>query len=88
MAIKLGEYLIINFRAANGIFEQKSLKELDALNMVQKLADKFDAPFVLVKVLAIAPPSASIPPRRASLSPSQEGSTFLAPLEGPTQKAE
>jgi len=86
MAIKAGEYLLIDHRALNGMFEKKETTQTAGYIMLEKLAKKFGSPFVLVKVLAIASPALSSPD--ASHSPAQEGDAHPAPLEGPTNKAE
>jgi len=86
MAINCGDYLLINYRAAQGVFEQKKLDKTTAYKALRILAKRFDVPFLLVQVLDIASPAPSSPD--ASLSPAQEGDAHPAPLEGPNNKAE
>jgi len=86
MAIKCGDYLLINYRDTTVIFEQKILTKTTAAVALHILANRFSSDYLLVQVLDIASPAPSSPD--ASLSPAQEGDAHPAPLEGPTNQAE
>jgi len=85
MAIKCGDYLLINYRDTTVIFEQKILTKTTAAVALHILANRFSSDYLLVQVLDIASPAPSSPD---AFSPAQDGDAHPVPIEGPTNKAE